>query len=324
MYSLAAAGCVVPVCDAGGPARAHVASDDSTEADSGAEELPSVPRAVTGGSRPNGGMAGGSGVASWQLVWCHERCHKEDCDKTRAAIDDAAGGSQASLLCLKKAAKYAAWLDQARRPPHALLTDWREVKPCLQAAALHPPCNRPVLTVILCELPKHYERAAAWAQALPARDRVRLCRSAGLLKGLLQELAGQSLAGLAVRSRQGALQGPPGQFSSVAGPPLQRAMTQATGYGVAAWATSAGEDVEKDFEAVRRQRDAMWLTPVQALPWGATVSSPLAALGSPGGVEQCGFMVAAPPSPSSRADLAEDSQMLEAMLMSAMPDHYDD
>jgi hypothetical protein len=327
------------------PTRVSIPSDESTEADSGAEEPTSPPRVVTGGDSLKIGMDGSRGLAcrgtsgsspgaaaSWQLIWCHERCHKQDCDEKRAVTTNAAEESQASLMCLKKAAKYAAWLEQAQRPPYALLTDWREVKPCLQAAALHPPRNQPVFTVILCELPKHYERASAWAQALPARhDPVRICRDIGLLKGLLQELAGQLLAGAPLRSRPGTLQGPPGQFNKVARPFSLYAATQATGYGIAAWTADSEDDVDRDYEAIRKQRDSMWLHPVQAISclmpaWGATVRSPLVA-SAEGGVEQCGYMVqsvAAPQSPLSHVDRAEDSQFLKAILMNAMPDHYDD
>jgi len=335
----------MPVWDVDEPTRANIASDESTEADSGTEEHTSPLRVDTGGSSLKMGMGCSRGVASrgtsgsnpgaaasWQLIWCHERCHKQDCDEKKAVITNAAEESQASLLCLKKAAKYAAWLEQAQRPPYALLTDWREVKPCLQAAALHPPRNQPVFTVILCELPKHYERASAWAQALPTRhDPVRICRDSGLLKGLLQELAGQLLVGTALRSRLGMLQGPPGQFNRVARPFSLDAATQATGYGIAAWTADAEDDMDKEFEAIRKQRDSMWLHPVQPVsclmpPWGATARSPLVAP-TIGGVEQCGYMVqsvAAPQSLLSHVDQAEDSQLLEAMLMRAMPDHYDD
>jgi hypothetical protein len=343
MSSIATTTCIMPVCDVDEPTRANIASDESTEADSGAEDATSAERAVTGNSSKigmdgNRGVAspgaGGSspGAAAWHLIWCHERCHKHDCDEKRAVIVNAAEESQASLLCLKKAAKCAAWLEQAQRPPYALLTDWREVKPCLQAAELHPPRNQPVFTVVLCELPKHYERASAWAQALPARnDPVRICRDIGLLKGLLQELAGQLLAGAALRPRPVMLQRPPGQFNSVAKPFSLYGATQATGYGIAAWTADADDDIDKEFEAVRKQRDSMWLHPVQAVSclmpaWGATVRSPLVAP-SIGGVDQCGYMVqsvTAPHSPLSHVDQADDPQFLKALLMNAMPDHYDD
>jgi len=344
MSSLAATTCIAPVWDVDEPTRANIASDESTEADSGTEEPSSPPRVATGGDSPKICMDGSRGVASrsasgsspgaagsWQLIWCHERCHKQDCDEQRAATTTAAEASRASLLCLKKAAKYAAWLEQAQQTPYALLTDWREVKPCLQAAALHPPRNQPAFTVILCELPTHYHRASAWAQALPARhDPVRTCRDIGLLQGLLQELAAPLLLGAALRSRPGMLQGPPGQFHRVAGPFSLHAATQATGYGAPAWAADAEDDMDREFEAIRKQRDSMWL-PAQAVSclmpaWGAAVRSPLVAP-TVGGVDQCGYMVqsvAAPQSPMSLVDQAEDSQLLEAMLMNAMPDHYDD
>jgi hypothetical protein len=340
MSSIAATTCIMPVWNVDEPTRANIASDESTEADSGAEEPTSPLRAVTGGNNSKSGMDGIRGVASpgasgrspgaaasWHLIWCHERCHKHDCDEKRAVIVNAAEESQASLLCLKKAGKYAAWLEQAQRPPYALLTDWREVKPCLQAANLHSPRNQPVFTVILCELPKHYERASAWAQALPARnDPVHICRDIRLLKGLLRELAGAAL-----RSRPVMLQRPPGQFNRVAKPLSLYGATQATGYGIDARTADADGDMDEEFEAVRKQRDSMWLQPVQPVSclmpaWGAAVLSPLVAP-SIGGVEQCGYMVqsvAAPQSPLSHVDQAEDPQFLKALLMNAMPDHYDD
>jgi len=333
----------MPVCNVDDSARANITSDESTEADSGSEEPTSSPRVVAGdqslkpimddrGGVANPGASGGSlgAAASWQLIWCHERCHKKDCVEKKSAIANAAEKpleGPESLLCLKKAAKYAAWLEQAPRSPYALLTDWREVKPCLEAAALHPPRNQPAFTVILCDIPKHYERASAWAQSLPARhDPVRVCRDMGLLKGLLQELAGQLL-----RSRTAMLRGPPGQFNSVAKPFPMYGATQATGYGIAPWTADADDDRDKEFEAIRKQRDSMWLRPAQTVPclmsaWGATVSSPLVAH-TMVGVEQCGYVVqcvAAPQSPLPHADQAEGPQLLEAMLVNAMPDHYDD
>jgi len=344
MSSIAATSCNVPVCDVDELARAHLASDESTEADSGAEESPPGPRVAAGRSSPTAGTAasraaslaaagarpGAAASASWQLIWCHERCHKKECETRKNIFIKDAEEYKASLLCLKKAAKYAAWLEQAQRPPHALLTDWREVKPCLQASGLHAFHNQPVFTVILCDLPKHYERASAWAQGLPARHNpVRICADVGLLRGMLQELTGQLLAGAAARSRP--LQGPPGQFNSAARPSPQHAMTQATGYGNAPWTANAEDDMEKEYEAIRKQRDSMWLQAVSCLvpAWGVTGRSPLVATGI-SGVDHCSYLqvqsIAAPQSPASPyVDLTEDSpQQLEAMLMRAMPDHYDD
>lgn len=244
-------------------------SDESTAADSGAEET--VP--VVGPASKSGQVAqkpastnSSSGVSSnsawWQLIWCHERCHKQDCDDKRFIITEAAEESGASLLCLKKAAKYSMWMEQAQRPPYALLTDWREVKPCLQAAALHPPRNQPAFTVIFCELPKQYERASAWVQSLPVRsDPVHICRDVNTLKGFLADMVNCQLGRAALRSRLSVQMGPPGQFNSAQRRQLD-ATTQATGYGVAAWDM---DDAEMQYQHIRKQRDSMWLQPMQAV-----------------------------------------------------------
>jgi hypothetical protein len=134
-----------------------------------------------------GGTYGQAGW--WRLVWCHERCHKQECEPLRSAVSEAAREARASLLCLKKASKFSMWLSQDQRQPFALLTDWREVKPCIQAVSAHPPQNRPAFTVVLCEVQRHYERASAWAQSLPPRaDPVHVCKDSRLLRLFLADL----------------------------------------------------------------------------------------------------------------------------------------
>lgn len=129
----------------------------------------------------------------WRLVWCHERCLKSECDVRRQAVSMAAREAGALLICMKKASKFAAWLGQKQRPPLVLLTDWREVKPCLQAASEQPPRNRPALVLVLCDVPAQYERAKAWARTCPpGTEKVRVIKDIGLprdlLAGLLSEL----------------------------------------------------------------------------------------------------------------------------------------
>lgn len=118
----------------------------------------------------------------WQLVWCHERCNKHEWDSFRNAMNGAAQGVGSTLTCLKKATTFAKWLGNPDRQPFVLLTNWREVKPCFQyAAAQQDPTCWPALTLVLCELPKHVERATAWAQELPAHvGVVRVCTDIGL------------------------------------------------------------------------------------------------------------------------------------------------
>mmetsp|Transcript_55967 Transcript_55967/g.157711 ORF Transcript_55967/g.157711 Transcript_55967/m.157711 type:complete len:339 (+) Transcript_55967:56-1072(+) len=140
--------------------------------------------------------------AWWRLVWCHERCHKQECEPRRKFIGEQAGEAGADMVCLKKAGKFAMWLAQAQRPSFALLTDWREVKPCLQTAAAHRPQNRPAFTIILAELPRHHERASAWAQGLsPRADPVHICQDVGALKMFLADQGSRLLSSSALHSQ---------------------------------------------------------------------------------------------------------------------------
>lgn len=130
-----------------------------------------------------------TGRCPWRLVWCHERCHKHECEERRTAIGEAASDVGATLVCLKKAGKFATWLTHAPAQPFVLLTDWREVKPCMQAVA-QCPANRPALTVVLGELPQHFERASAWAQSLPVgADPVDVINQLGCPKAFMADVA---------------------------------------------------------------------------------------------------------------------------------------
>eukprot|EP00448_Togula_jolla_P039255 CAMPEP_0170625878 /NCGR_PEP_ID=MMETSP0224-20130122/31022_1 /TAXON_ID=285029 /ORGANISM="Togula jolla, Strain CCCM 725" /LENGTH=417 /DNA_ID=CAMNT_0010952539 /DNA_START=19 /DNA_END=1272 /DNA_ORIENTATION=+ len=102
----------------------------------------------------------------WRLVWCHERCHKEDCDAQRQMLAKHAEALGGTLVCLKKASKFHLWQRRTARPPYILLTDWREVKPCRDYLSGMPRSSLPSLTVVLCEVQRHFERASEWASSL--------------------------------------------------------------------------------------------------------------------------------------------------------------
>jgi len=102
----------------------------------------------------------------WRLVWCHERCHKEECAEQRQDISDAAQEYDGSLVCLKKADKFTTWLDHALRPAFILLTNWREAQPCIQAVVRTQPQNKPRLTIVHCEGARQFTRATNWAQSV--------------------------------------------------------------------------------------------------------------------------------------------------------------
>mmetsp|Transcript_20939 Transcript_20939/g.59345 ORF Transcript_20939/g.59345 Transcript_20939/m.59345 type:complete len:239 (+) Transcript_20939:55-771(+) len=103
----------------------------------------------------------------WTLAWCHERCFKtgEEDEHLRSAIERCALDAGADLKCFKKANVLEGWARRAREP-YALLTDGREIKPCLQALGQQP-CRRPFLTVVLQPNPKHAARTQEWAAGRP-------------------------------------------------------------------------------------------------------------------------------------------------------------
>mmetsp|Transcript_55389 Transcript_55389/g.171575 ORF Transcript_55389/g.171575 Transcript_55389/m.171575 type:complete len:397 (+) Transcript_55389:66-1256(+) len=164
----------------------HSLSDLSTAAGSDQAE----------GSEPE--ELGAAQACAWRLVWCHERCHKVETEERRVVLSEAVQAAGASLVCLKKAAKFALWLRNAQRPPFILLTDWREVKPCLMAAAEQHTTNQPTFTVVLCEEPRCFERASAWAQSLlPRGDPVHVCPDLTLLQNFLKQVSARSAASVA-------------------------------------------------------------------------------------------------------------------------------
>jgi len=133
---------------------------------------------------------------TWRILWCHERCHKPDNEGRRAQLNEVTRTAGASLVCLKKASKYGDWLRKGQRPPYILLTDWREVKPCLGIASQVMLSNQPTFTVVLCEEQSHFDRAHAWAGALPRRaDPVHVCKDLNFLKAFLNKYSARMASG---------------------------------------------------------------------------------------------------------------------------------
>jgi len=109
---------------------------------------------------------------TWSVVWCHERCRKDDHDPQRQSFAVAAQNNGASFVCRKKASTFASWIAEGKQPPYVLITDWREVKPCLAAIAQHDNTNRPLLTIVLCETGVLFGRASAWAETMDLKNLV--------------------------------------------------------------------------------------------------------------------------------------------------------
>lgn len=128
----------------------------------------------------------------WRVVWCHERSHKSECDERRTAITEAASKVGASLVCLKKAGKFASWLTSVSHQPYVLLTDWREVKPCLQTLGQEGNLGRPAIIVVLAELPQHFDRASTWTKSLDASaEPVFVLRELGSANAFMKKLLTQ-------------------------------------------------------------------------------------------------------------------------------------
>jgi len=123
---------------------------------------------------------------SWQLVWCYERCHKAENQAQRQVIKRVARTVGASLVCLKKARQFGAWMDRSERSPFVLVTDWREAQPCLRAVTQHSGPNVPAHMVVLCEGRRQYMRALDWARVLrPDVGLVHICERSAIPEWLL-------------------------------------------------------------------------------------------------------------------------------------------
>jgi hypothetical protein len=117
----------------------------------------------------------------WRLVWCHERCHKPENESRRHALSSAASQLGAGLVCFKKARRFELWIERSRRPTYALLTDWREAQPCMQAILKNRERNQPAYVVVLCDSGRQLGRAHQWAKRLPEDvGRIFICESATL------------------------------------------------------------------------------------------------------------------------------------------------
>jgi len=101
---------------------------------------------------------------AWRLAWCHEHCHKVCNDDRRRSLWHISRRCGASLVCLKKAARFAMWLTSASRPRYVLLTDWREAKPCMSFIPNH---TTPTVTVVHADCDQTFRKASEWVKQLP-------------------------------------------------------------------------------------------------------------------------------------------------------------
>mmetsp|Transcript_16196 Transcript_16196/g.35544 ORF Transcript_16196/g.35544 Transcript_16196/m.35544 type:complete len:395 (-) Transcript_16196:68-1252(-) len=137
---------------------------------------------------------------SWCLVWCDERCHKQENEESRQQLASAAREIGGSFICRRKAAKYIAWLNYGPPPPYVLLASWREVKPCVAALTEQGNSRNPALLVILAENRRVYDKACLWAtcveQEMTTGFKVLVVQDLGslALKGLVKGEIANTLA----------------------------------------------------------------------------------------------------------------------------------
>jgi len=131
------------------------------------------------------------------MVWCSERCYKQDHEGTRKGLANATHEAGGAFLSLKKAAKFSAWLSHhQQRLPYVLIADWREAKPCMDIldGTDEEVSDRPALIVVYAESPKIFERATLWVKGMRAKgmqDRVLvvadLADACGLVRCVLEQ-----------------------------------------------------------------------------------------------------------------------------------------
>jgi len=135
----------------------------------------------------------------WRIIWCHERCHKQQNDELRLRVRKVAQLYGASLICLKKSRQFAVWMERAPRPPYVLITDWREAQPSMQAISQQSEQKHPMLIIVLCDSKRQFLRASEWARGLRADfSKVQVCERSNippsLLGGLVHSCFGCSVS----------------------------------------------------------------------------------------------------------------------------------
>jgi len=102
--------------------------------------------------------------ASWKVVWCNECCFKPGTKIQRQSMAMAARYAGGCLFCLRKAGDFEKWLAATQHSDYVLLTNWREVKPCIAALTERDATQQPFRIILQCDSPKELNKAHAWVQ----------------------------------------------------------------------------------------------------------------------------------------------------------------
>jgi len=138
------------------------------------------------------------------LIWCHERCHKNENQARRDAFQSSATLTGAQALLCKKTKQFSHWLERSTgEERYVLITDWREAQPCMQVIAKSLADSTPhasmEMVIVLCESEKQGIRAIEWRQSLdPQQGSVHVYQRdslpATLLDGLVKHVFTEACA----------------------------------------------------------------------------------------------------------------------------------
>lgn len=158
------------------------------------------------------------GGAAWRLIWCCERSYKAEEEALRGEIECCVADFAGGLTCFKKARTFGSRLSHLAGP-YVLVTDGREIKPCMQALATMAPSMRPLFIAVLQPHPKLAARTLTWLDTLPEEGvlaDVHVIDGVASLRGLLgQYVCSPSLKGAAAEANT-----LPPQFCRVEAAPL--------------------------------------------------------------------------------------------------------
>jgi hypothetical protein len=105
----------------------------------------------------------------WKLVWCYERCYKDENRSHFKNIRDAIEPMGGKLVAVKKAAQVTAWIQRNQAVPYILITVWREAQPLMKSLQSESNVHQPSFSLVLCSNPRQVRRSTKWAQSLPSK-----------------------------------------------------------------------------------------------------------------------------------------------------------
>jgi len=112
------------------------------------------------------------------MLWCAERCNKADMKELRQGLTECVEKEGGQITRFRRASQFEQSLaEEPPTAPWALLTAWRETKPCLEVRAASSAATAPSIHLVYTDGEKQFLRASQWHnEELPEemRSRVRV------------------------------------------------------------------------------------------------------------------------------------------------------